>query len=803
MIEQESKTTLAQRVVNGLAWLLFRHRPVMLVLFALITAGLGWSSIHLQLDAGFNKMIPLQNPYMKTFVKYESTFGGADRIVIALMKKHGTIYQKGFMQLLKSATNDTYYIPGVDRTTVQSLFTPNTRFVEITARGFTGGNVVPARYAGTPQDLLNVRHNVDKAGLVGRLVANNLNGAMITASLKDVSPHSGKKLDYVKISNGLEKLRKKYDRLGAKDGVTVHIIGFAKEVGDIAAGVRGVVTFFGIAFLITALLLLWYTRSITLTIVALACALLPVAWLLGVLPLIGYGIDPFSILVPFLIFAIGVSHAVQMTNAWRHAAIDGQNGLQASRTAFGQLFIPGVLALLTNALGFLVILLVKIQIVQELAITASIGVTLMIVTNKMVLPILLSYLPVRPDKLRREIRDDSFSEKIWRFMSGFATRRRASVVILIALVLTGFGAWKATGLKTGDLGVGVPELRADSRYNIDSRIITHNFRIGVDVLSVIVQTHGINGACADQRVMNAMDAFEWKMKNVPGVASGLSLADAAKIGNVGYNEGDVKWRVIAHNSDVLAQSTSLIETSSGLLNEDCSNMQVMLFTSNHRGATLARIITAVKAWNAMFESSPKYAYVAKHVKFLLASGNDGVMAATNEAVDNADMMELVALFGAIAFMCFLTFRSLVAVVCILGPLALVALLNNAMMAMLDIGLKISTLSVIALGIGVGVDYGIYIYDRIKHHLNEGRVLQDAFLHALKERGAPAIFTATTMSVGVGTWIFAALKLQSNMGLLLTFMFFINMLGAVFLLPAILAWLIRGKKDSKTKGGSVR
>lgn len=802
MTEQGSKLTLAQRLVNGLSWLLFNHRPPLLVLFALITAGLGWSCTYLSLDAGFNKMIPLQNPYMKTFVKYESTFGGADRIVIALVKKHGTIYQPEFMRLLKSATNDTYYVPGVDRNTVKSLFTPNTRFVEITARGFTGGNVVPEHYAGTPQDLQAVRLNVDKAGLVGRLVANNLNGAMITASLKDADPHTGKKLDYVKISQGLESLRYKYDRLGAKDGVTVHIIGFAKEVGDIAAGVRGVILFFGVAFLITALLLLWYTRSAALTIVALFCALLPVLWLLGVLPLLGYGIDPFSILVPFLIFAIGVSHAVQMTNAWRQAAIDGQDGLQASRTAFGELFIPGVLALLTNALGFLVILLVKIQIVQELAITASIGVTLMIVTNKMVLPIVLSYLPVHPDKLRREVHDNAMTERAWRFMSGFATRRRASVVIAIALVLTGFGAWQAKDLKTGDLGVGVPELRANSRYNIDSRVITHNFRIGVDVLSVIVQTHGLKGACADHRVMDAMDAFEWKMKNVPGVASGLSLTDAAKIGNVGFNEGDIKWRVIAHNSDVLAQSTSLVDTSSGLLNEDCSNMQIMLFTSNHRGVTLSRITTAIKAWNAMFESSPKYAHVAKHMSFLLASGNDGVMAATNEAVDNADTMELVALFGAIALMCFLTFRSLVAVVCILVPLALVALLNNAMMAMLDIGLKISTLSVIALGIGVGVDYGIYIFDRIQHHLKQGRVLQDAFLHALKERGAPAIFTATTMSVGVGTWIFAALKLQSDMGLLLTFMFFINMLGAVFLLPAILAWLTGWKQDPKPRVDTV-
>lgn len=793
MMKPDTRLPLVHHFVNGLSWLLFNHRVVMLILFAVITVGLAWSSSRLRLDPGFSKMIPLQHPYMRTFTQYKDTFGGANRIVVALMRKHGNIYQPEFMHLLKSATSDVFFIPGVDRTTVQSLFTPNTRFIEITPQGFVGGNVVPSNFTGTPQQLLAVRANVEKAGLVGRLVAGDYDGALITASLLDADVQTGKKVDDLAVSEQLEKLREKYDRLGAKDGVTVHIIGFAKVVGDIADGLRGVIVFFGIAFVITWLLLQWYTKSTLLALVALLCALLPVAWLLGVLPLFGYGIDPFSILVPFLIFAIGVSHAVQMTNAWRQAAIDGETALEASRTAFGELFIPGVLALLTNALGFLVIMIVKIQIVQELAITASIGVTLMIVTNKMVLPIVLSYLPVHPEHLRRMTRDDSQSEKIWRYISGFATRRRASVAIAVALVLAGLGAWGAKDVKTGDLGTGVPELRANSRYNMDSRVITNNFRTGVDILSVIVHTQGIDGACADHRVMSAMDAFEWKMRNVRGVASALSLADAAKIGNAGFNEGNIKWQNIAHNRDVLAQSTSQIETSSGLLNSDCSDMQVLLFPGNHRGATLERIVTAVKDWNKMFTSSAKYAPVAKHMSFLLASGNAGIMAATNEAVDNADTLELVSLFSAIALMCLLTFRSLIAVACILIPLALVALLNNALMATLDIGLKISTLSVIALGIGVGVDYGIYIFERIQHYLDQGRVLQDAFLHALKERGAPAIFTATTMSVGVGTWIFSALKLQANMGLLLTFMFFINMLGAVFLLPSILAWLSGWKK----------
>lgn len=783
-------------IIDGIANLLFGHRRLMLVLFALITAFMAWSAGHLKVDPGFKKMIPLTHPYMKTFTDYEATFGGANRIIVALIRdrvpgKDVTIFDKQFMATLKAATDDVFYIKGVDRPTVQSLFTPNVRFIEIVEGGFAGGNVIPATYSGSDEDLETVRRNVQKAGLVGRLVSTDLRGALIRCDLLDFDPESGEKLNYPRIAADLEALRAKYQ----KDGVKVHIIGFAKAVGDITDGAKGVIAFFGIAFLITALLLFWYTKSAKLTAVALFCALLPVLWLLGTLPLAGYGIDPLSILVPFLIFSIGCSHAVQMTNAWKDAIAEGLDPTAASRSAFSQLFIPGTLALLTNALGFLVIMLIKIDIVRELGITATLGVTLMIVTNKMVLPILLTYLHIEPRTIARKLEQERKFEPLWRACSRFAERRVAVWAIAVAIVLLGLGAWKAREQKVGDLGVGLPELRDDSRYNRDNAAITDNFKIGVDVLSVVVQTHDIDGACTDYRVMDAMDAFEWRMKNVEGVASALSLPSLAKIVNAGYNEGSLRWRVLSRNRDVLAQAVTPIDTGTGLLNSDCSAMQMLFFTSDHQGTTLARIVAAVKRWNAYFESDPKYKDIAPLVDFKLASGNAGIMAATNEAVDAADKQELAAIFGAISLMCLLTFRSLGATICIILPLALVSLLNNALMAMLGIGLKVSTLPVIALGVGVGVDYGIYLYDRIEVHLHNGEDLVGAFFNALKERGAAAAFTAITMSLGVATWAFSALKFQADMGVLLSFMFLVNMLGALVLLPSLLAFFVKARKPA--------
>ena len=314
------------------------------------------------------------------------------------------------------------------------------------------------------------------------------------------------------------------------------------------------------------------------------------------------------------------------------------------------------------------------------------------------------------------------------------------------------------------------------------------------MLAIVAQSHGVNGACTDFEIVDAIDEFEWAMKNVDGVHSTISLPGLAKVVNAGWNEGAVKWRVLSRAPEVLAQSVTPIDTATGLLNSDCSAMQILLFMSDHQGTTLARVVQAVKDYNTEFAKRP----VAKRLEFKLASGNAGVMAATNEAVAAAKIEELAALFTALVVMCFLTFRSFAATFCIIVPLALVSLLNNALMAMLGIGLKVSTLPVIALGVGVGVDYGIYLYDRIEVHLHEGHTLREAYYRALVERGAAAVFTAVTMAIGVGSWVFSALKFQADMGLLLSFMFFVNMLGAVFLLPALLAFFLRPNKPGKQR-----
>ncbi len=770
--------SLSERWVRGCAERLIRYRRAWLGLFVLITVALGYSATQVRLDPGFNKQIPVRHDYMLNFLDFSRVFTGANRLLVSVRwKGGGDIYNPEFLQVLQKVTDDVFFIPGVSRPSVTSLFTPNVRYVEVTEEGFVGDLVVPPQYAGTAEDLQKVRSNAARAGQVGRLLAMDLRAALVRADLQDSDPRTGQPVSYVEVAKRLEDIRTRYDSAD----IEINVVGFAKLVGDVVEGLNTVLLFFVVAFLITAALLWGYSRSLRLTLVALLVALLPVVWLLGLLPLLGLGIDPMSVLVPFLIFSIGVSHAVQMTNAWKQDVMAGATAPQAAYSAFCKIFIPGALALLMNALGFAVIMLIDIPIVHELGVTACLGVMLMIITNKMLLPLVLSYLKVRaaaPAPI------EAGRHPLWWHLSALAQPGPALLVFALSLVLLGVGVFKARQLAVGDIGHGAPELRADSRYNQDNRRIVGSYAIGLDVLAVFVQTHGIDEACLDPVVMRAVESFDFQMRHVSGVQSVQSVAGMGKEMIAGNNEGNPRWAAIPGSPRGLQQGSMAYTPDSGLVTEGCRRMQVLVFLNDHEGATVAHVVSEAQRIIADVQ--------VPQATFHLAGGNVGVMAASNEAVKHAEVWMLAALFCSVGLFCLLTFRSLRAVLCILVPLGIVAILCNALMAWLGIGLKVATLPVMALGVGVGVDYGIYLYERIQHEMADGQDLRTAFYRAMCQRGTAAVFTALTMSIGVGTWAFAPLKLQADMGILLAFMFLVNVFGAIFLLPALAAWFDRDR-----------
>ena len=256
--------TRTDALVAFLARMLIAWRRPLGALFLLLTLGLGYSALNTRLDPGFNKLIPMSHPYMQAFLQYGSTFSGANRVMVSVRwKGEGDIYNPTFMKALQQVTDEVFFIPGVNRGEVRSLFTPNVRFIEVTEEGFNGDVVIPAQFNADPESLALVRGNVAKSGQIGRLVANDLKSALVQADLLEINPQSGEKLDYASVAEKLEAIRAAH----ANEQIDIHIVGFAKVMGDVMEGLTTVLLFFVIAFGITTTLL-WIAGT-TLTIVSL------------------------------------------------------------------------------------------------------------------------------------------------------------------------------------------------------------------------------------------------------------------------------------------------------------------------------------------------------------------------------------------------------------------------------------------------------------------------------------------------------------------------------------------------------
>ncbi|MDE1011772.1 MAG: MMPL family transporter, partial [Paraburkholderia fungorum] len=785
---------------------------------------------------------------------------GANLVLLAVIQNEGKgdIYNQRFMKTLRSATDAMYFLPGMDRSRVSSIMTPDVRYLEVVEDGFQGGNVVPADFTPTPEMLSKVRQNVEKAGIIGRLVANDQSGAMVFGELLERDPVTNAKLDYFKTADRLEEIRqrfiskRKWDfkltsavglpelRVGEVVHTTYHdprgaffrfadvnvsyknaegvlqtvtlkgshfeiveganpeynpdvdvlLIGFVKIMGDVADKSAEVVGFFALTILLVWIVLWLYTGSPLVALMPLSCGLLAVVWELGLLKLFGLGLDPFAILVPFLVMAISVSHGIQITSFWLLEIADhGRNSYDASMATYKRLVIPGITALITNVIGFGTLLLIPIGIVQEMAINACLGLVAVVMCKKILLPSLLTYIPIKnPDKFRKhQHARDRVLKPIWNVASYIVLKPVATAVLALSTFMWLGAEYIKQDLAIGELHAGTPELRQNSRYNLDTDRIVHKFAIGVDVLKIIA----VNKAdgCIDHSIIATIDKLAWRMENTPGVQSTLSLPKMQKLVFDSYNETNPKWNTLPRESGALVVTVQPFPSSTGLLNEDCSAMPLFVFTSDHKAETIDRVIAA-------FEKFVAEQPADSPVKFKLATGNVGVMAATNDVVKHTDITVLLWLYAAIAFSVWVSFRSIAGVICILVPLAAVSVFTYAIMVFLQIGVKVSNIATVAFAAGIGVDYGIYIYSVLDENVREkGMAMREAFANTLHQTGKAVIFTGLALAASVATWMMSGLQFQVDMGILLTIMFLANAIAAIVMLPAFAAFLIKPAKSS--------
>ncbi|MFZ6048541.1 RND family transporter [Pseudomonas sp. CR3202] len=771
-----------KRMVGYTERTLFHHRPAVLAFFTLVFLLLGWKALELRPDASFTRMIPSSHPYIQNYLKFEDVLRPQSNVLRVLVENpEGEIFTRSFMETLREVNDKVFYIPGVDRGNLKSLWTPNAVWSEVTTEGLRAGRIIPDGYDGSPEALAQVRQNILRANMLGSFVGNDFHSAIIRVPLLEKNPETGQPLDYGQFAKVLEKEVREHF---AGQGVRIRVIGFAQIIGDLLAAAGDIAFFFALTVALISLLLLAYCRCWRSTAVTALTCLLTVIGQLGLLSLLGFGLDPYSILVPFLIFAIGISHAVQNINLMMSEMGSGATPLEASRRTFRALFIPGSTALLADAVGFITLLVIDIGVIQQLAITASIGVFVAIFTKMFLLPVLMSYVGVSPRGLRQQRRRADSSWPVFRRLSRVVEPRIAVPLVLGGLLLLGFGYHARQDLKIGDLDAGAPEFRPEARYNQDNAYLLDHYSTSTDVFVVMFKTPAEQ--CARFAAADLANQLERELLEVEGVESVQSLYGSMRFGILARNEGNPKWAEFSRDPYVMNNARA--GASSELVDANCSVAPISVYLADHKAETLARVTGAAEAFARQRGGGD--------FEVLLAAGNAGIEAATNQVIQRSEKLMLVLVFAIISLVVFWEFRSVKVTFALMAPLYLSTVLCEAVMAQMGLGVKVATLPVIALGVGIGVDYGIYLYSRMEAFLHQGLQFNAAFFEALKTTGTSVAFTGITLALGVATWSLSALKFQADMGLLLVLLFVWNMVGALVLLPAIASLLTPQRSNER-------
>jgi hypothetical protein len=637
----------------------------------------------------------------------------------------------------------------------------------------------------TPEGIERLKYNIyTNPAYSGFMVSRDGKATLIFA---DCWPD----IDYKKFFDFIQGLKQKEEDANT----TIHVAGRPMLLGWIYHFMPRNYIVFGITGIFIIAAVIYIFRNIVGVTMPLLAGILCTIWGFGFIGLLGVNFNPLMIVLPVLVGARGLSHSVQVTRRYlEELNLCGDRAQAAIKTIDG-IFLASLAAIVTDAAGFSVLILARIPMIQKISFLCSFWVVSILLIVGVLGPVLCSYLPIPRDLHRYAFsweKDAPVTKKrTWLDDIGEMTYGRLNWVILVVVILIGLGAtYISTGIKIGDTHIGSPILWPDSQYNTDCELINTTFNeAGTDMISVIVE--GEEGAVERPEVMKRMDLYERYMRHkFPDIVAGTqSLTVIVKVMNKEFHEGDPRYFNIPDDLKLIGQLLFFYHMAGDpgdyttMVDAHYKHTIIRVYLKNHLGDTLTKVIDAT---NEFFKSQPKI----EGIKFRYVGGYGGLLAATNEEIVWSQTGTLLLAFITVVVFCGIAYRSVVASIILCLPLLVANMVAFAYMALKDIGLDVNTLPVSAVGIGVGVDYGIYLLSRMEEEFRNTRGDWHTMTHtALNSAGRGVVITAVTIIFPILLWpAISELRFNAEMGLLMSFLMFFDMLGALFFVPAAINWL---------------
>jgi hypothetical protein len=770
------------------AELLIKNRITFLIITGLITVFFIFELSELTVKTNFADLLPQNHPFIKVHNKIRNIFGGANQVLIMVQVRKGNIFNKETLKKVQWITYELEKIPGVDPYKISSIAISKKKTFK-----FTSGtmSIKPLMYPDIPKDekeMDELRDNIySNPRYYGPYVSYDSKKTLIMVDFFE------KDVDYRTVFNELSRIREHTE----DENHIINIAGEPMHLGYINYHNRGVVIILAVTVLAILFILYFYFHSLQGVIIPFVSGIVSGIWGIGIMSMMGYSLDPLILVVPFLLALMTVRHAMQKLVRYTEEFLIVGDGKLAARNVVIAMFRAGITGIITDSLGIALVAIAAIPILQKVSVVCALWAIPTLIIALLLTPVLLSFIPVS-EKLktqyeaRKEMESGSgLLDRILTGLGRWIPQRGKWYVAAITVIIVTVGFNYAKQIKVGDFMPGSSILWPFHRYNKDAFRITFSMPLLNPMYVILEDVEGYEsetgGFCTRASTLREMDNFRRYMMKHDRVMFASSIVNFAPSFMMSMHEDDPQCYHLPRDDRALHFITRRMlysgepGTWDKYVHVEEKFANIVIYCRDKMPKTIESIMGHIEAYLAETPGAPGG-------KYRLAGGAVGVQAGVREVIADAQIWNLIFALGGIFLFCAINFRSVTAGLILTIPLAVSNILTFALMGAYQIGLTVNTYPVASIGIGLGVDYGIYFMSRLLEEREGGADLNKAVLQTLRSNGRAIIMIATTLTIGLIIWIFSPLKFQAEMGALLAILLFLNMLGALLLVPAMICIL---------------
>ncbi len=774
------------------------HRVVSLLVIAAITAFFAAGLPRVELRTIFSDLLPKSHPFVQTYADHPN-FGNPLTVTVMVKRKDGDIYNPETLQKVWNITRDIDLVAGVDHDQILSIATEKARYSEATPYGIESQPLMGDHSPANDEEIDEFRLRVDKApNARAFLISQDGSSTLIKATFIE------RLLDYGVIFDSVQELVKNEQDADHE----IYVAGQPMLTGWVYSHQQAMLGIFAVTGGALLLSLVLYMRNIAGVVTPITTSLVAGIWGFGFVGWLGDPIEPLIMVVPLLLVARSFSHCVQFIERYYEVYHTVGDKKKAAEISLGVMMAPGTLGIVTDAVGLFLIMVAPIPAMERFAVFCGFWALILVPTNVFLSPLMLSFLP-EPKNVDSIIGTGKDAggfghgtiRRILARMAKLSHGKRAPITTAVIIVLTVVSISQVIQIKVGNPVEGSSLLWDDSEYNTAVSEINKKFA-GLNTLEVVFEAKDINNP---SRVARQAETVFSMLKlqrileasEVPPVAT-LSFADYLPEANRLFSGGNPKWAPLDPSQPAVAAAAGAVMVGTGpkaflhVADFVQQNATVSLWYKDNKQETVDR------ALEQTHEALEQIGLDHDAFRIRLGTGTIALQQSINDTVDYYQWIILALLNVVILITCSYAYRSVVAGILLLIPVNLSNMLLGAVMVQMGIGLDVNTLPIAAIGIGVGIDYGIYLLSRICEEYQEFADYAKAIDDAVATTGKAIFFTATIVLIGILPWYFlSGLKFLADMGLLLVMVMLINMVIALIVVP-LLVWLIKprflGYKD---------